>query len=225
MIKVIKRCLRFTLLLICLLTITAPAQAADHKNKAGKSKNKPKKPAASTAAKPALEKKEVAANPASSASAKTAGMDFNKQPTTVTAKKLNFNPDNRVFVYSGEVTVVNGDMTLTCERLEGAYSETNEITKLVAINKVHIVKADGLEANSNRATYDGRTQTIHLTENPQVLQNGSILAADLIKIYTVENRTEAEGNVQVRLVQQSGAGGGSLLGKPKDATTTSPTAN
>ena len=124
---------------------------------------------------------------------------FGKLPTNITSDSLAFNAKDRVFAYSGNVQVTQGDMRLTSKTLEGTYSEKNELLKLVAKGDVFIAKQD-IQATGQIAAYDAVAAIVTLTENPQLQQKESILRADKIKIFLNENRSQAEGDVRVTFV-------------------------
>jgi lipopolysaccharide export system protein LptA len=128
---------------------------------------------------------------------------FSKLPTNITADTLTLNAKTRIFVYQGNVTVLQGDLKLTSKTLEGTYSDKNQIKKLLAKGDVEITKQD-IQATSQVALYDAAEATITLTDNPQLLQGESMLTADKIKVFLNENRSQAEGAVRVTLVQQKG---------------------
>lgn len=126
---------------------------------------------------------------------------FDKLPTYIKSDNLNLKSKERVFVYTGNVEVKQGDMTLTSDMLEGTYDENNRIKQLVAKQNVVILKGE-IRAHGEKATYDAATEIVVLTENPELQQNGSVLTADLIKIFLKENRSSAEGAVRVKLVNE-----------------------
>lgn len=125
--------------------------------------------------------------------------DFNKEQTEITSDSLTLKAKKRLFVYTGNVHVTQGDLTITSDLLEGAYDINNKIQKLVAKKNVKITKGEGIKANSEKAVYVNKTETLELTENPSIDQDGSLLTADLIRIFLKEDRSEAEGTVRVRL--------------------------
>ncbi len=127
--------------------------------------------------------------------------DFGKKITVVNADTLTLFSEKRKFIYEGNVTVVQGDMTMESELLEGNYTETNEIETLVAKKNVHIIKGEGIEASSQRADYNSSDETLLLTEDPEINQKDSILTADQVKIFLNEDRSVAEGDVRVKMVQ------------------------
>lgn len=125
-----------------------------------------------------------------------------KLPTYVSAEKLTVDNVKRVFEYSGDVEVIQGDMLLTCKRLDGTYSEQHQIQTMTALEDVMITKGENIRASGNRADYDGVARTMVLTENPELQQQGSILTADRVKVFLDENRSVAEGNVRMKLVNK-----------------------
>lgn len=125
--------------------------------------------------------------------------DISKEPTNISADSLTLLNEKRTFTYQGKVVVTQGDMTLTADFLDGNYSEKNEIQKITARQNVVITKGPEMRANGQRAEYDAVSRTIVLTETPGVEQNGSMLTADIIKIFIDENRSVAEGNVKVTM--------------------------
>lgn len=126
------------------------------------------------------------------------------EPTYVDADALTLDTARRSFVYTGNVKVTQGDMTLTSHLLEGSYTEDNKIRELVAKKNVEILKGPSIRATSNRAVYDAEQETVTLLENPQLYQEGSVLTADRVKVYMRTNKSVAEGQVRMKLVKQAG---------------------
>ena len=139
--------------------------------------------------------------------------DFSSAPTYIKSDSLALKSDERIFVYTGNVEVKQGDMILTADLLEGKYNKDNKIEQLVAKNNVLIVKGESIRANSERAVYESATETVVLTDNPELQQNGSVLTADAIKIFLKEDRSTAEGAVRVKVVNKEEEGGNSKAPK------------
>lgn len=151
-------------------------------------------------------------------------LDFSAERTIIQADKMLLFAKKRSFTYTGAVQVDHGDMTLTCKKLDGTYTEQNEIDTLVATEDVHIVKGPAIKATGNRAVFQSEQQTLRLTENPQLEQDGSLLSADEVIIYLKEDRSEALGNVRVTIMEKAGTTekNGNVPGtptksKPKDS--------
>jgi len=121
-------------------------------------------------------------------------------PTIINSDSLSLWSKDHKFQYNGHVIVTHGDMTLACELLDGFYDEDNQIQRLVARNNVVITKGATIKGSSQRATYEKASDTMTLTENPQVEQNGNLLSADQIKIYLADNRSEAKGTVRMKVL-------------------------
>lgn len=144
-------------------------------------------------------------------------LDFSAERTIIQADKMLLFAKKRAFTYTGTVQVDHGDLTLTCKKLDGTYTEQNEIDTLVATEDVHIVKGPTIKASGNRAVFQSEQQTLRLTENPQLEQDGSLLSADEVIIYLKEDRSEALGNVRVTILEKANgsAPGGLTKNKPK----------
>jgi lipopolysaccharide export system protein LptA len=132
-------------------------------------------------------------------------VDFknSKEPIFINSDSLSINQNKRTFVYTGNVQVTQGDMTITAATLDGKYDQKNEIEQLIARKDVVITKGPSIRATSNRAVYEAAKGTVTLTENPQIHQDGSILSADVVRIFLQENRSVAEGQVRMKLVKAS----------------------
>ncbi|MCB0318048.1 MAG: hypothetical protein KDD56_04775 [Bdellovibrionales bacterium] len=129
------------------------------------------------------------------------GEDFGKQPTYVKSDTLTLKAEDHFFVYQGNVQVKQADMLLTADKMEGNYTEDNQIKDLTAVKNVVITKGINIRANSEKAFYDATNETVTLTENPELQQDGSVLTADKIIIFLEEDRSVAEGQVRVKLIE------------------------
>ncbi len=128
------------------------------------------------------------------------GTENSKEPIFISANSLLLRSKERLFSYSGNVVITQGDVTITCESLDGSYSETNKIEKLNAKKNVRLKKGTSMNGRSNLAEYQAATRVLVLKENPELEQNGSTLAADIIKVFLDENRSVAEGQVRVKML-------------------------
>lgn len=123
-------------------------------------------------------------------------------PTTITSDTLTLRTQEKKFLYKGNVVMAQGEMTVTCNTLEGRYTENNEIEDLTALGNVVITKGEGLEARGERADFDNKKQIVTMTQNPSVLKGKSQLNADLIKVFLETEETIAEGRVQMKIIQE-----------------------
>lgn len=129
-------------------------------------------------------------------------------PTYINSNSVQLDSASRTFVYTGSVEVTQGDMRLTSDILEGNYTEKNEIEQLTARRNVTITKGPNVKAKSNKAVFDAKTEIVTLTENPEIVQESSTLTADKVRVYLKEDRSEAEGQVRVKLNKTDGAAPG-----------------
>lgn len=123
-------------------------------------------------------------------------------PTYIKSDSLTLKSEERTFVYSGNVEVKQGDLTLTSDFLDGKYDENNKIQQLLARQNVIIIKGENIRAHGEKAVFEAATETVVITDNPELQQNGSVLTADLIRVFLKENRSTAEGAVRVKLVNE-----------------------
>jgi len=98
-------------------------------------------------------------------------------------------------------------MRMTSETLDGDYTETNEISSLIARGNVVIIRENAFSARSDEALFNGKENMVTLTRNPEIEQAGSILTADTIRIQLSNNQSFAEGQVRVRLKSSEPEGG------------------
>ncbi len=133
------------------------------------------------------------------------------QPIFVKSDALNLDSKKRVFIYTGNVEAKRGDMTIVSERMVGQYDEDNKLTELVAEKSVVITRGEDLRATSNRARYDVPAAKIQLTEQPELTNKGNVLSADKITLYVNEDRSDAEGEVRVRIIKADDLSGANPL--------------
>ena len=126
--------------------------------------------------------------------------DFNDAPTLISSNEMILHANERRVEYNTEVEVIHGDMTLRCDNLEAFYTEKNQINRIFAKKNVRITRETGAQARSEHAVYTQKNETIVLTINPEVQENGSIVSAEKITIFLKEDKSKAEGDVRVKLV-------------------------
>ncbi len=147
------------------------------------------------------------------------GSDDNA-PVYIKSDSLSLDSISRVFTYKGNVEIKKADLTLTSDTVAGKYDANNELQIIVCQGNVVVTRGETLRAIANKAVYRVAEAKIVLTENPELMRQGNVLAADKITIFVDEDRSEAEGNVRVKVVnaEESGSddGGESLLKKRKE---------
>ncbi|WKZ57991.1 MAG: LptA/OstA family protein [Bdellovibrionota bacterium] len=141
---------------------------------------------------------------AAQGSTESTASNFNLQdgPTFIKADTLTLNAKERTFQYAGNVEVIHGDLTILSDLLDGNYTESNQIKELVASKNVNITKGETIKAICEKAVYTAGDETILLSENPELQDQGSVLTADSIRILLKENRSVAEGQVRVKVIEK-----------------------
>lgn len=141
--------------------------------------------------------------PKDASSKRSFGFDFSKEnvPLYVTSDSLELDTEKRVFVYSGNVELMRDDLYITADVMVGRYDENNKMQTLACQDNVVITRGQGLRASSDRALYKIAKDVIELTENPELFHHGNALTADLVTIFVKEDRSEADGNVRVKVVK------------------------
>ena len=123
-------------------------------------------------------------------------------PLSINSNNLSLDTAKRVFSYSGNVKLTRGDITITSDRLIGEYGADNQIHTVTCDDNVVITKGTGMQAKSEHAVYNVKKEIIELTEAPELLKDGSLLSADKIRVFVNQDKSEAEGNVRVKVIQQ-----------------------
>jgi len=122
-------------------------------------------------------------------------------PLFIKSDTLELNSKSRVFVYKGNVEVVRDDVTITSNIVEGQYDSQNRLQTIIAKGNVVITKGESMKSTANRAVYNVPAANIVLTEGPELYRDGNALAADKVTMFINEDRSEAEGNVRVKVVK------------------------
>lgn len=189
----INRCLGLVLSL-ALLSLSSPTPVwAEAKEKTAEKTTKPagQKPSTGNSLKDALGGKSSGGNDA---------------PLFIKSDTLSLDSKGRIFTYKNNVQVQRDDLLITADTVEGRYDDSNQIKTVLASGNVVITKGDGLKATSNRAVYFVPEARIELTEAPELYRGGNALAADKVTIFVNEDRSEAEGNVRVKVLKDAKTG-------------------
>ena len=136
----------------------------------------------------------------------TKGGGSKDAPLFIKSETLSLDSKGRIFTYRKNVQVQRDDLLITSDTMEGNYDEGNHIKTLLATGNVVITKGESLKAVSNRAIYYVPEAKIILTEAPELYRNGNALAADKVTIFVNEDRSEAEGNVRVKVLKDAQTG-------------------
>ena len=127
-------------------------------------------------------------------------------PLYIKSDNLSLNSKERVFTYEGNVEIDRGDVRITADTVIGKYDEKNQLQMVICKDNVVLTKGEDLRASSNRAVYRVATATVEMTEGPELARQGNVLSADKITVYVNEDRSEADGNVRVKVIKSEEAG-------------------
>ena len=125
-----------------------------------------------------------------------------QSPLLIKSDSLRVDSINRKFIYEGNVRAVRANTVITSQILIGDYDENDELKTVLCKKDVVITKGEIMRASSERALYLVPDGKIELTEGPELINDGNALTADKITIYVDDDRSEAEGDVRVRVIEK-----------------------
>ena len=121
--------------------------------------------------------------------------------TEITSEKLYFDYEAKQAVFTGDVVVNDPDLQLSGDKLTVFLTAEDEIERLVAEGNVEI-KMEGMQSRSGKAVYTLADSKVVLTETPQVSREGSVLQAEKVTYWRLENRLEAFPRARVIMFQE-----------------------
>ncbi|MBL7662147.1 lipopolysaccharide transport periplasmic protein LptA [bacterium] len=121
-------------------------------------------------------------------------------PVTITSNTLQVDDKTRQFVYAGNVKMIRDILKIDADKMIGTYDQSNQLTELLCLGNVVIIRGEDMRATSQHAVYDPKKATVVLTQNPEVVNKQNALAAAKITLYVNEDRSEAEGEVRVKII-------------------------
>lgn len=128
--------------------------------------------------------------------------EVGRQPIEITADRLSADTARNSVTFEGNVTAVQGDVTLYADRVFAQYSRgAHVIEKISADGNVRVVQG-GKEARAPHAVFYNLEQRIVLTGGAELVQGDNSLKGDTVTIYLREDRsvvTSGEGG-RVRAV-------------------------
>lgn len=136
------------------------------------------------------------------------GEENGKEPLYIKSNSLSLDTKIRTFRYTGNVEITRGAVVITADVVIGKYDEKNQLQTVICEDNVVVTNGETMRASSNHAVYDLRTATIEMTEGPELSREGNVLSADKVKVYVNEDRSEAEGNVRVKVIKADEGTGG-----------------
>ena len=127
-----------------------------------------------------------------------------EQVTEITSDKLFFDYEEKKAIFTGNVVVTDPDLQLTADKLVVTMTPEDEIDRLDAEGNVEI-KMEGLHSRSGKAVYTLGDSKVVLTDGPQVSREGSVMTAEKITYWRLENRMEAFPRARVIMFREPGS--------------------
>ncbi len=121
--------------------------------------------------------------------------------TEITSDKLFFDYEGKKAIFTGNVVVTDPDLQLTGDQLIVTMTADDEIEKLEAEGNVEI-KMEGMHSRSGKAVYLLTESKVILTDGPQVSREGSVMTAEKITYWRIENRIEAFPRARVIMFRE-----------------------
>lgn len=124
--------------------------------------------------------------------------------TEITSEKLFFDYEGKVAIFTKDVVVNDADIQLTADKLTIYLTPEDEIDRLVAEGNVEITM-EGMRSRSGKAVYTLSDAKVVLTDRPQVSRQGSVMQAEKITYWRLEERLEAFPRARVIMFQEKGS--------------------
>lgn len=121
--------------------------------------------------------------------------------TEVTSEKLHFDYGKKQAVFTGNVVVSDPDMQIDSDELTIYLNDDDSVNRIVAKGNV-VIRSEGLHSRSGSAVYTLADQKIVLELEPQVYREGSILTAERIIYFRLEERMIAEPRPRILMYQE-----------------------
>jgi len=124
---------------------------------------------------------------------------FAEETLVITSDKLYIDNKLNTFKYSNNVKLKDKALTIKTRQLTGKYGKNKELEKVIATGDVKINKENRIFTESTKAEYISNNETLVLTGEPVVKQDGTILKANKILFNVKTEKSEAFGDISVDL--------------------------
>lgn len=122
------------------------------------------------------------------------------QPVEVTSDRLDIDQTSGTAIFSGNVVVVQGELTLTADsvRVEYGQTEPREIERIFAFDNVTLVSPTEA-AEGDEAVYEVATRSVLMTGNVLLTQTLNAVSGDRLTIDLATGTGVVEGRVRTVL--------------------------
>ncbi len=124
--------------------------------------------------------------------------------TVITSDSLLFDYGKQFAIFKGNVVVVDPGLRLTSQEMTVFFDAEDQVDRIVAKGGV-VIQMDEINTRSGEAIYHVKTGQIILDDKPQVSQGRSVLQAERIIYWRLENKLVAEPRARVLLFQEQGS--------------------
>lgn len=118
--------------------------------------------------------------------------------TEVTSNNFRLDLPKSQGIFTGEVRVTDKKFTMEADELVVYFNEQNQVQRLVARGDVKIFQANDKSATCRQAEYILADQTLKLTGDPVVSQQGNRITGTLITLFTDSDRMDVEGSTKAQ---------------------------
>lgn len=120
-------------------------------------------------------------------------------PVEVTADSLSVNQNDGSAVFSGNVSISQGDMKMTADKVDVHYhAESQGIARLVATGDVLLIQGQDI-AEAQAADYNIDNGTVRMTGDVTVVQANNTITADEMIVNLTDNTAQMHGRVKTIL--------------------------
>ena len=122
------------------------------------------------------------------------------QPIHVEARQAEIDQQKRQFIYTGEVTVNQGTLSVTADRMVVEYEQRDNkqtITRITAtgnpaVYSQQLEEDEGrVQANARKIVYHAKDEKIDLEGDARLTQQGNEMTGEIIKYDVVAGRVDA----------------------------------
>ena len=124
-------------------------------------------------------------------------------PITITSQKVDFDNQKHEAIYSGEVRMVKGDITLTADKIRVLFRSEDQSVKLIQADGDVRIRWKDRYAEAEKGIYDDQSQTLILTGSPKTWQNENMVKGDKISYSLIEDKVVVEGSVETVIQMES----------------------
>ena len=107
----------------------------------------------------------------------------------ITSRHLNYDHVNRQAIFTKDVKAVNGETTMTSDKMICYFDEKNDPYLVIAEGNVIILKGDQ-KGTSEKAVYKITDEIIILRQRPQLYDGRNTIKARIITFYEAKNISE-----------------------------------